>query len=60
MEKLVSIEDQLGQMKSTHPDAENYELPTEFKISSKTLSNIEILEDAPFELGEWEGEHKEN
>lgn len=60
MSKLVEVEDSLETLKGQHPGAEDEELPTEFSMTSKTKGNLEILEDAPFELAEWEREHKEN
>lgn len=60
MQELVKIEGELDTLKSENPNAENEDLPKDFTLNPKTISNLQILEDVPFEVEEWEKEHMEN
>lgn len=60
MQELVKIEGELETLKAENPNAESEDLPKEFTLNPKTISNLQILEDVPFEVEEWEKEHMEN
>mmetsp|Transcript_13112 Transcript_13112/g.9501 ORF Transcript_13112/g.9501 Transcript_13112/m.9501 type:complete len:119 (-) Transcript_13112:310-666(-) len=61
MEELAATESNIQNIKDATPGVENIDpLEHKFTVSSRSLQSLEILEDCPIELEEWQQTQQEN